>query len=192
PLLHILSGLSPQIPIVFLNTGYLFPETLTFRDSVASTLGLRVVDLRPDVAKSEQRTPDGRLLFASDPDRCCHINKVVVLDAYLRNYDVWISGVRAQQTSTRGQFQIEQQGPHSTLRYHPILDWTSKEIYAYRKAHDLPEHPLDVEGYESIGCMPCTVRPFVSMDPRAARWAGTTKTECGIHTELAHPRDDQR
>ncbi|MCS4502501.1 phosphoadenylyl-sulfate reductase [Arhodomonas aquaeolei] len=184
PLLHIVSRFPGTIPVVFLDTGYLFPETLAFRDEIADRLGLQVINVRPSVPKSEQRTPEGLLLFAADTEKCCFLNKVRPLEPYLRSFDVWISGVRSDQSAVRAGFEMEQAGPHGILRYHPMLDWTAREVHAYRKTHDLPEHPLERCGYLSIGCMPCT-RPFMdSLGERGGRWSGQSKTECGLHTEL--------
>ncbi|WP_435103459.1 phosphoadenylyl-sulfate reductase [Arhodomonas sp. AD133] len=191
PLLHILSRSRIAVPVVFLNTGYLFPETLRFRDQLVQRLGLQLVDLRPNLPKSEQRTPDGKLLFAANPDKCCHINKVEPLDPYLSAYDVWISGVRADQSSTRAGFEFEQQGPHETVRFHPMLDWNAREVHAYRVAHELPAHPLESQGYLSIGCMPCTMPYTATLNERGGRWSGQSKTECGLHTELASTQENQ-
>lgn len=184
PLLHVVSCHGAQIPVVFLDTGYHFPETLAFRDSIVEQLGLNLVNVRPAVPKSEQRTTDDRLLFAADTDKCCYLNKVLPLEPYLRSHDVWISGVRSDQSAVRAGFDAEQSGPHGILRYHPMIDWTAREVYAYRKAHDLPEHPLEQQGYMSIGCMPCTRTLAASVDDRGGRWSGQSKTECGLHTEL--------
>ncbi|WP_018718418.1 phosphoadenylyl-sulfate reductase [Arhodomonas aquaeolei] len=184
PLLHIVSRHGANVPVVFLDTGYLFPETLAFRDATAARLGIEVINVRPPVPKSEQRAADGRLLFAADTDKCCFLNKVQPLEPYLRAYDVWISGVRADQSAVRAGFAEEQVGPHGILRYHPMLTWTAREVHAYREAYDLPEHPLERQGYLSIGCMPCT-RPFMdTLAERGGRWSGQSKTECGLHTEL--------
>lgn len=185
PLLAILSKIRPRIPIVFLDTGYLFPETLKFRDEITAQLDLKLINIRPSVPKSDQRTPDGRLLFAADPNKCCHLNKVLPLEPFLHQHDIWITGVRADQTQTRAHFSWEQPGPHETTRFHPMLDWTAREIFEYRKQHSLPEHPLEKEGYLTVGCMPCTVPYLVSASEREGRWTGQQKTECGLHTELA-------
>lgn len=185
PLLHIISRAQLGVDIVFLNTGYLFPETLQFRDHIARLLDLNLIDCRPSVPKSEQRTSNGRLLFAADPEKCCYLNKVAPLEPYLRQYDIWISGVRSEQTFTRSKLAEEQSAPYGTLRYHPMLTWNEGEVQKYRELHGLPEHPLDAEGYVSIGCMPCTIRHFRNSQDRSGRWHGQAKTECGLHTDLA-------
>ncbi len=183
PLLHLLSRIDVSIDVLFINTGYHFPETLTFRDEVAAFLGLKVIDVYSHVPKSQQKDVNGQLYFVSDPDYCCFLNKTQPLDSYLREYDIWINGVRRSQTNVRKNMQMEQSAPHNSVRFHPMLEWTAKQIYDYRKLYNLPKHPLDQQGYQSIGCLPCT-RKFDLNDERSARWFGMNKMECGLHTEL--------
>jgi phosphoadenosine phosphosulfate reductase len=189
PMLHILSQIDKKIPVYFLNTGYHFPETLRFRDEVSDLLGLHVVDLHPSTPKNHQRDHRGNLLFSSDPDYCCYLNKIQPLEAVLIEYDVWISGVRADQTTNRKTLHDIEPGAFNTIRYHPMLHWTAKNIDQYIKEYQLPSHPLDSYGYSSVGCMPCT-RKIVSnsTNARDGRWAGLTKTECGLHTQLVEKR----
>jgi len=184
-MLHILSRIDASIPVYFLNTGYHFPETLAFRDKVASQLGIHVVDLKPSTPKYMQTGPDGRFLFTSDPDYCCHINKTRPMDEVLKNNDVWINGIRGDQSATREAMKVEQPAPHDTIRFHPMLDWTAKMIHEYRKEYQLPKHPLEPQGYLSIGCEPCTRKFDLEMQEREARWYGMSKSECGLHTDLA-------
>lgn len=194
PLLHILASSEAAVDIVFLDTGYHFPETLAFRDHVAETFGLRVINAKSDSPKSEQRTTDGRLLFASNVDQCCFLNKVAPLEPFLRSYDIWVSGVRADQSAVRADMNKTMPGPHGTERYHPMFDWSAKDIFVYRESHSLPSHPLEAQGYLSVGCMPCTRSVFDTPekssdgDARTGRWVGQTKTECGLHTELVSQR----
>lgn len=183
-LLHILSRIDKSIPIYFINTGYHFPDTIKFRDQVTDQFGLNLIDLKPTTPRNLQKDTQGKLLYASDPDFCCHLNKVVPMDSILMEYDVWINGVRADQSATRKAMQVEQPAPHGSLRFHPMLDWTNKMIYDYRKEYDLPDHPLESEGYLSIGCEPCTRKFDLEMQEREARWFGMNKTECGLHTQL--------
>lgn len=183
-LLHILSRIDNTIPIYFINTGYHFPETVSFRDKIGEEFGLNIVDLKSTTPRHLQKDASGKLLFASDPDFCCYLNKVAPMDAVLMENDVWINGVRADQSATRKAMQVEQPAPHGTVRYHPMLDWTSKMIHDYRKEFNLPEHPLVEQGYLSIGCEPCTRKFDLEMQEREARWYGMNKTECGLHTEL--------
>ena len=184
-LLHMLSRIDSHLPVIFINTGYHFPETIDFRDQVMSAFGLdNLIDLRSSMPKSMQMDSYGRLLFTSDPDHCCYINKTEPLDSILRTHDVWINGVRADQSETRSKMNEVQDAPHSTLRLHPMLDWSSKQIFEYQKEFKLPKHPLDVSGYMSIGCEPCTRKIDTDMLEREARWYGLNKTECGLHTDL--------
>ncbi|MEM7551778.1 MAG: phosphoadenylyl-sulfate reductase [Bacteroidota bacterium] len=183
-LLHILSRIDRSIPVYFINTGYHFPETVKFRDRITEEFGLNLVDLRPSTPKSFQLDHSGKLLFTSDPDHCCNLNKTQPLDGILRVYDVWINGIRADQSATRKAMKVEQPAPHSTFRYHPMLDWNSKMIFDYIREHDLPRHPLENQGYTSIGCEPCTRKLDPEMMEREARWFGLNKVECGLHTDL--------
>lgn len=183
-LLHILSRIDNTIPVYFINTGYHFTETLLFRDEVATSFGLNVIDLKSDVPKFMQRDSEGKLLFASDPDHCCYLNKTQPMDGILRSHDVWINGVRADQSSVRASMKEIQPSMHGTVRYHPMLAWTSKMIWEYRAEYKLPTHPLEKKGYISIGCEPCTRRINPSMQEREARWYGLKKVECGLHTDL--------
>ena len=183
-LLHILSRIDNTIPIAFINTGYHFPETIKFKDFIAFKFNVNVFDLKSQTPRYMQKDYQGRLLFASDPDHCCYVNKTQPLDHLLSQYDVWINGVRADQSATRKAMLEEQPAPHNTMRFHPMLDWNSKMIYNYQKEFDLPKHPLEAKNYFSIGCEPCTRKIDPDMQEREARWYGMNKTECGIHTDL--------
>lgn len=183
-LLHMLSRIDRTIPVYFINTGFHFPDTIRFRDEVTKLFGINLIDLRSDVPKFMQRDPDGKLLFTSDPDHCCHLNKTQPMDAILLAHDVWINGVRADQSSTRAAMKVEQPAKHGCTRFHPMLDWNSKMIWEYQKEYDLPRHPLEAKGYFSIGCEPCTRKLDPEMQEREARWFGMNKVECGLHTDL--------
>jgi len=184
PLLHILSNIDAPVDVLFINTGFHFPETIVFRDEIAKQFGLNIVDIHSTIPKNLQRNSEGQFYFTTEPDYCCQINKTQPLEPYLMQYDIWINGIRADQNANRKSMQIEQEAPHNTMRFHPVLDWNSKMIYEYRQEHKLPEHPLEAQGYLSIGCEPCT-RKFDINDERSARWFGMNKTECGLHTDLA-------
>ena len=185
PMLHIISLSDLDIPVYFLDTGFHFPETLQFRNEVRDSLNLNVINIASPVPKVAQRDGTGSFLYTSDPDRCCFLNKVLPLEPILQSHDVWINGVRKDQTAFRNSMKAEEPGAFDTLQYRPMLDWTSKQIWEHRKEYHLPEHPLDAKGYLSIGCVPCTRKFDPEKNERGGRWAGMTKEECGIHTEFA-------
>lgn len=184
PMLHIISEIDSSIPVYFINTGYLFPETLSFRDEVATQLGLQVIDLKPTTPKYLQKEAHGKLMFTTDPDHCCYLNKTQPMESVLASHDVWINGVRGDQSAIRKAMKIEQPAPFDSIRFHPMLDWDKRKIFAYIKKYDLPKHPLDDKGYVSIGCEPCTRKIDLEMQEREARWFGLNKVECGLHTDL--------
>lgn len=183
-LLHILSQTDRSIPVYFINTGYHFPETVAYRDRIVDLLGLNLKDIYSDVPRNMQKDAAGRLFFASDPDFCCHLNKVQPLDNLLPKYDVWINGVRADQSAVRKAMKVEQPAKYGVVRFHPMLDWNSRMVETYLKEHKLPRHPLESQGYLSIGCEPCTRKFDPNMSERESRWFGLNKTECGINTDL--------
>ncbi|MBM74081.1 MAG: phosphoadenylyl-sulfate reductase [Proteobacteria bacterium] len=183
-LLHIISKFAPQTPVYLLNTGFLFPETLSFRSDLAELFGLNIHLLRGQLSLHQQKNASDRFLFTSDPDFCCHINKVAPLEPILLTFDLWINGVRGSQSSTRAQMGRTQQIQNGVLRYHPILDWDARMVHYYIEQNNLPRHPLDGEGYKSIGCRPCTRKWSDDLDGRGGRWQGMNKTECGLHTTL--------
>lgn len=182
-LLHILSRIDRSIPVYFINTGYHFPETILYKEEVAAAFGIRVIDLFPLVPKTMQRNREGNLLFTSDPDYCCYLNKVQPVEGLLELYDIWINGVRADQNSHRQQLQEELMVQKNTLRYHPVLHWTIEMVEQYIEHFGLPRHPLEEKGYTSIGCEPCT-RPAEKGNQRGGRWFGQKKTECGLNADL--------
>lgn len=183
-MLHIISKIDNSIPVYYLNTGFLFPETTIFKEKVAKELGLNVIDLKPVVPKNLQKDNQGNFLFTSDPDYCCYLNKVQPLDSVLTEFDVWINGVRADQSKVRSELFTEDFAPHNVIRFHPMLDWTKQQIFSYIQEHNLPRHPLDEKGFVSIGCEPCTRKILNPGDERSGRWFGLEKTECGINTDL--------
>lgn len=184
PLLHLISRFDNSIPVYFLNTGFHFPETLMFRHEIADRFGLTVIDVVSPVSKAGQRDSQGKFIYVGNPDHCCYLNKVLPLEPVIEKHDVWINGVRRDQTKFRSQLKEEETMPDGKLRYHPMLDWNSKLIWQYRKEHKLPEHPLEAKGYISIGCMPCTRSVSEGTEGRSGRWSGMSKDECGIQTEF--------
>ncbi len=145
---------------------------------------LNVIDLKPETPKIMQLDTDGKLLFTSDPDHCCYLNKIQPMESVLMEYDVWINGVRAEQNANRSDMGLEENARHNVIRFHPLIDWSARHIFEYRKKHNLPEHPLEAKGYFSIGCEPCTRKLDLEMQEREARWYGLNKTECGLNTDL--------
>ncbi len=179
-LLHVLSRVDREIPVYFINTGFHFSETIRYKVKVAERLGIMVSDLLPHVPKSMQTNASGDLMFTYDPDYCCFLNKVQPVEALLKQYDVWINGIRACQNSFRSRFSEEEKTGNGVVRYHPLLKWSVQDMNAYISLYNLPVHPLEEKGYRSIGCEPCT-RPANGNNMRDARWAGMKKTECGLH-----------
>ena len=184
-MLHMISKIDNSIPVVFINTGYHFPETLAFRDKIISEFDLNSIDLKPSVSKIMQKDADDKLLFTSDPDQCCKLNKTMPLQDFMSNYDVWINGIRADQSKERKEMKVQQNATGRVIRFHPMLDWTPKMIKDYLNEFDIPRHPLEGKGYLSIGCEPCTRKVDLEILERDSRWFGLNKTECGLHTDLA-------
>jgi len=184
PLLHMISEIDNTIPVMFINTGFLFPESLIFRDQVTKQLNLNLINLSASVSRIHQKDCNNNFLFTSDPDHCCYINKTQPMEPILAEYDIWINGIRADQNDHRKNMKIEQDGAFNCRRFHPILDWNNKMIFDYIKKHNLPKHPLESKGYLSVGCEPCTQK-FDFNNDRSGRWKGLNKTECGLHTDLA-------
>ena len=188
-LLHLVSRVSPDIPVLFLETGKHFPETLAYRDALAERLGLNLVNLYPDLADLETRDDSG-LRWSYDPDGCCELRKVKPLAKALAGYDASFTGRKAFQSSTRAalpRFELDTSDEQGRLKVNPLIDWDAERITAYFEDHDLPRHPLVERGYPSIGCSPCTRPVTEGDDPRAGRWAGWDKTECGIHRPGEEP-----
>lgn len=181
PLLHLIAKLWPEMPVYFVNTGFHFPETLEFRDTIIRELGVNIIDLKPLVPKIQQRGAGGALLYTHDPDRCCQFNKIQPLEAMIDRYDIWVNGVRRDQTAVRKQMPEEETLPNGSVRYHPMLDWTADMIETYIQLFNLPRHPLAPNATGSVGCEPCTTLDNAG---RGARWDGLRKTECGLHTRL--------
>ncbi len=183
-LLHILSKIDQEIPIYFLNTGYHFPETISFKEKIREDFGIRVINIKSDTPRYMQMDSNHKLLFTIDPDYCCYLNKTQPTEKLLNQYDIWINGVRADQSKFRKSMNVYERTPFRAMRFHPMLDWNSKMIYDYIKQHNLPKHPMESKGYLSIGCEPCTRKIDPEMQEREARWYGMNKVECGLHTDL--------
>lgn len=181
-LLHLVAEIDRRVPVLFLDTGKLFDETLRYRDVLAARLGLSDLRvLRPDPAGLARRDGDGSLWF-KDADACCRLRKVEPLRRGLAPFAAWINGRKRFQAATRAAIPlVEADGPR--LKFNPLADWRAEDLAAYVIAHDLPAHPLVAEGYASIGCAPCSAPVAPGQDARAGRWQGLDKTECGIHMQ---------
>lgn len=179
-LLHLIAQIDKTAPVVFLDTGKLFGETKRYRDQLVKLLGLTgVQSITPDPAAIAARDPKG-VLWSQNPDACCALRKVEPLERALKPYDAWFTGRKAFQAASRAAlplFEIE----NNRIKINPIVRWTKADIENYFIEHDLPRHPLEADGYLSIGCMPCTSRVEPGEDARAGRWRGSDKIECGIH-----------
>jgi phosphoadenosine phosphosulfate reductase len=180
-LLKVMADVDPAIPVIFLDTGWLFEETLTYRDTLIAALGLRDVrSVKPSEKTLDQADPDRDLWF-SDPDACCRIRKVEPLARALAPFDAWINGRKRFQGLARATIPVvEEDGVR--LKFNPFANISREEIAAIYADAKLPPHPLAASGYLSVGCMPCTSRTQPDEDARAGRWRGRPKTECGIHT----------
>lgn len=180
-LVHMVSDLGLDVPVVELDTGLFFAETYTTREKLVARYGLELI--RPDVMTiAEQHKLEGPNLWERDPDRCCHIRKVEPLERALAEYDSWISGVRREQSLTRQDAQrVEWSERYEVWKINPLVDWDSKRIDAYIRVNEIPYNPLHDVGYPSIGCIPCTRPVSRDEDERAGRWADSDKIECGIH-----------
>ncbi|GGE45800.1 phosphoadenylyl-sulfate reductase (thioredoxin) [Marinicauda pacifica] len=179
-ILHMAAQIAPDTPVLFVDTGQLFDETLAYRDSLAERFGLtNVRSLTPSPHDIAADDPDGTL-HKTNPDLCCHVRKTLPLIRALQPYKVWVSGRKRYHGGERADIpRVEIQD--GKLKLNPLYDWDAEALRAYSREHDLPQHPLLKQKYLSVGCVPCTSPVAPDDDPRAGRWAGQDKTECGIH-----------
>jgi len=188
-LLHLVASVDKSVPVLFLDTGKHFAETLAYRDTLVERLGLNLVVLTPDAEELANRDETG-LRWSYDPDGCCEIRKVRPLEKALAGYDASFTGRKAFQAATRAnlpRFEMDTSDAAGRLKINPLIDWDASQIEAFFIAHDLPRHPLIAQGYPSIGCSPCTSQVAPGEDPRSGRWKGWDKTECGIHKPGEEP-----
>jgi phosphoadenosine phosphosulfate reductase len=180
-MIHLAEQVAPGIDVLFLDTGYHFAETIGTRDAVAAVHDVNLITLTPAQTPAEQDATWGKDLFASNPDRCCALRKTAPLDAALAGYTAWASGVRRADSLARASTPIVSWDlRRKIVKIAPIATWSDDDVAAYIERHGLMINPLLEDGYPSIGCAPCTSRAAAD-DPRAGRWAGLAKTECGIH-----------
>lgn len=179
-LLDLVARADPTIPVIFVDTLKMFPETLAYRETLIERLGITKSEtVTPDPAKLAEKDETG-LRWSYDPDGCCAIRKVEPMARAKAGLDTWISGRKAFQSHTRqniARFEIED----GRLKINPLGDWVKADLEAYFAERDLPRHPLEAQGFLSVGCAPCTSPVAPGEDPRAGRWRGWDKTECGIH-----------
>ncbi|HEX3364662.1 MAG TPA: phosphoadenylyl-sulfate reductase [Phenylobacterium sp.] len=183
-LLHLVSKVKPDMPVLFLDTGMLFGQTLDYRRQLAAKLGLiDVRDLRPNYHDLATADPEAKL-WQTDTDACCHVRKVLPLDRALADFDGWITGRKRFHGGARLSLPVVEEADHQ-VKFNPLANWGREDLDAYAAEYDLPAHPLVAQGFPSIGCWPCTKPVEDGQDVRAGRWAGEDKTECGIHVARA-------
>jgi phosphoadenosine phosphosulfate reductase len=182
-LAHLASTVVPGLDVVFLDTGYHFVETIGTRDAVAATLDVNLITIAPSQTVAEQDAAYGKDLFRTDPDVCCRMRKVRPLQEALRPYDAWATGLRRAETRNRVIAPVVGwDAKKGKVKVSPIARWSDEQVERYVAENGVLVNPLTYDGYPSIGCAPCTRRVAPGDDPRSGRWAGTGKTECGIHT----------
>jgi len=182
-IIDIASRQAPGIDVIFLDTGYHFAETIGTRDAVSVVYPVNVINVTPPTTVAEQDAELGPKLYTRNPDLCCYLRKVVPLEQSLEPYDAWITGVRREETDARSDTRVVQwDARRQMVKVNPIVEWTQQDVDDYIREHDVLVNPLVYDGYPSIGCQTCTARVEAGRNPRSGRWAGTAKTECGIHT----------
>ena len=181
-LIDLASTVRPGVPVLFLDTGYHFAETIGTRDAVAAVYDVTVVNVTPEQTVAEQDSALGRDLFARDPAECCRLRKVVPLGRTLGDYSAWVTGIRRVEAPTRANAALVGfDEAFKLVKVNPLAAWTDEEMQAYIAANGILVNPLVDEGYPSIGCAPCTAKPVDGADARSGRWQGLSKTECGLH-----------
>lgn len=185
--LHMVRAILPEVPVLFLETGYHFAETLAYRDRIATEWNLNLVNVVPEHTVAEQESQFG-ILYQSAPDKCCGFRKVGPLFRALADYGIWVTGLRREQSKSRANLQPEEPFTLPTgqtlKKLSPLTEWTARDVWKYAQAHEIPLLPLYGRGFTSIGCEPCTTLPFDPKDPRSGRWSGR-KLECGIHIQAS-------
>jgi phosphoadenosine phosphosulfate reductase len=181
-IIHLAATVKPGISVIFLDTGYHFPETIGTRDAVAATYPINLINVIPTRTVAEQDAELGPRLYGRNPDLCCYLRKVVPLERALDPYVAWITGVRREETTSRSDTKVvEWDTKRGMVKVNPIASWTQEQVDGYIAEHGVLMNPLVDEGYPSIGCATCTMPVQPGADPRSGRWAGTGKTECGLH-----------
>jgi phosphoadenosine phosphosulfate reductase len=181
-LAHVASRVAPGVDVVFLDTGYHFPETIGTADAVGATMDVTLIPITPVQTVAEQDAEYGPELYLRDPDLCCELRKVIPLRDTLARYDAWATGLRRAETRNRAIAPVVGwDAKKGKVKVSPLARWSDDDVDRYIDEHGVLVNPLAYDGYPSIGCAPCTRRVAPGDDPRSGRWAGTAKTECGIH-----------
>ena len=181
-IVHMASAIRPGIDVIFLDTGYHFAETIGTRDAVAAVYPVNLINVTPSRTVAEQDAELGARLYRRNPDLCCYLRKVEPLERALHRYDAWITGVRRDETIERRDARpVEWDSRREMVKVNPIVSWLQKQVDDYIAENGILVNPLVYDGFPSIGCSTCTRRVAPGDDPRSGRWAGTGKTECGIH-----------
>ena len=181
-LVDLAAKVRPGVDVLFLDTGYHFVETIGTRDAVEAVYDINVVNVTPENTVEKQDELFGKDLFAREPNECCRMRKVEPLSKALRGYSAWVTGIRRVEAPTRANAPlISWDKAFGLVKINPLAAWTDEEMQAYIDDNDVLVNPLVFEGYPSIGCAPCTAKPVEGADPRSGRWAGLSKTECGLH-----------
>lgn len=182
--LHMLANIAPDIAVITLDTGLLFPETEALIERITADWRLNLIRLKPEQTVTQQAQTHGNELWARDPDKCCYLRKALPLKRELSHYDAWITGLRRDQSPARANTPVVGwDRRHDMIKLAPFATWTEDMLWAYVEAYELPYNELHDRGYPSIGCVPCTRAVAAGEDARAGRWAGTGKVECGIHVQ---------
>ena len=181
-LVDLAAKVRPGVDVLFLYTGYHFVETIGTRDAVEAVYDINVVNVTPENTVAKQDALFGKDLFAREPNECCRMRKVEPLSKALRGYTAWVTGIRRVEAPTRANAPlISWDRAFGLVKINPLAAWTDEDMQSYIDANDVLVNPLVFEGYPSIGCAPCTAKPAEGTDPRSGRWAGQSKTECGLH-----------
>jgi phosphoadenosine phosphosulfate reductase len=181
-LVDLAAKVRPGVDVLFLDTGYHFVETIGTRDAVEAVYDINVVNVRPENSVAKQDELFGKELFAREPNECCRMRKVEPLSKALRGYSAWVTGIRRVEAPTRANAPlISWDKAFGLVKINPLAAWSDEDMQNYIDANDVLVNPLVFEGYPSIGCAPCTAKPVEGADPRSGRWAGQSKTECGLH-----------
>jgi len=181
-IVDMLQKISPKTDIFYLDTDFHFKETYETRDKMMEIYGMKFVEVKPAITPEEQSEQFGPELWKSDANQCCNIRKVEPLTQILSKYDAWITGIRRDQAPTRANAKkIEYDTKFGLIKFNPIANWTSEDVWSYIRENNVYYNPLHDNNYPSIGCEYCTRQVMPGEDPRAGRWAGQVKTECGLH-----------